>query len=632
MLRFIYKSSLRMAALAALQIASAEPAPGLIAQFEQNGSIDAMRLPNAAFYFSPNHPPSGLHGQGPLQVSLEGFVSVELRAQHSFQVESSGSAELFVNGASVLAFAGGGMSELSKPVRLNKGTNALRLAFTAKEGEPAQARVFWKTRSLALPIPIPLSALSHEPNHPLLRERNLLRQGAYAIAEYNCLRCHSDSSAKPKPLNAPSLARIGERLRSDWIASWLAEPSKHRSDARMPVVVNAEEGRAIAEFLASTAEPAPHEISGSADKGAKLFETLQCSRCHTVEPQHNDGRLSLSHAGQKYFRGALLDFLRNPRQHHSASRMPNFRLTEKEAGDLARFLAPQNPPTPAKATVSAGGRELVQTKGCLNCHAGPENLESKLHAKALAALQNLEAGCLDSSDSRTPRFPFRDGEKDAIRAALQAGKPVFPERASSIEVALRETETLRCATCHNAADGVIRLELIGGKLKPEWSARMIEGALPYKPRPWLAARMPSFHQHGAPLAEGLAALHGVPPTTPAEPPLDVDAAATGARLVSAAGGFSCVACHPVGANSSGVVVESPGVNFAYSGERLLRSFFDRWVMNPAALDPATKMPVYFDEAGHSQLLDFYEGDGPKQIEAMWHYIRQGDKMPPPPTP
>jgi len=145
-------------------------------------------------------------------------------------------------------------------------------------------------------------------------------------------------------------------------------------------------------------------------------------------------------------------------------------------------------------------------------------------------------------------------------------------------------------------------------------------------------RMPSFPAHAASLAVGLAALHGRPAETSPEPPLNAQSAETGAKLVSAAGGFSCVACHAVGSFTSGQVVETPGVNLAHSGERLLKSYFDRWVMNPVALEPNTKMPVYFDAQGRSQLTEILEGDGEKQINAIWQYVRLGPKMPLPPSP
>ena len=52
--------------------------------------------------------------------------------------------------------------------------------------------------------------------------------------------------------------------------------------------------------------------------------------------------------------------------------------------------------------------------------------------------------------------------------------------------------------------------------------------------------------------------------------------------------------------------------------------------NPLAIDPQTKMPVYFEE-GKSPLTEILDGDAEKQMTAIWHYLRLGDKMPTPDT-
>ena len=44
--------------------------------------------------------------------------------------------------------------------------------------------------------------------------------------------------------------------------------------------------------------------------------------------------------------------------------------------------------------------------------------------------------------------------------------------------------------------------------------------------------------------------------------------------------------------------------------------------NPLLVDPQTKMPVYFDDEGKSPLDKILGGDGDKQIEALWHFVRQ----------
>ena len=71
--------------------------------------------------------------------------------------------------------------------------------------------------------------------------------------------------------------------------------------------------------------------------------------------------------------------------------------------------------------------------------------------------------------------------------------------------------------------------------------------------------------------------------------------------------------------------ESEGLNFGLTGSRLLKPYFFRWMRAPLAVDPQTKMPGYFED-GKSALTDYYEGDGEKQINALYEYIRQGEKM------
>ena len=137
--------------------------------------------------------------------------------------------------------------------------------------------------------------------------------------------------------------------------------------------------------------------------------------------------------------------------------------------------------------------------------------------------------------------------------------------------------------------------------------------------------MPAFKSRAGLLANGLAAQHGYSPQTPAEPPIDMDLARIGQKLIGKDGGFSCVSCHGVGNMEALEVFESEGINFAYSSERLLPQYYRRWVRNPLSIDPQTKMPVYFDE-GKSPLTEALDGDAEQQIEALWQYLRLGTQM------
>jgi hypothetical protein len=110
----------------------------------------------------------------------------------------------------------------------------------------------------------------------------------------------------------------------------------------------------------------------------------------------------------------------------------------------------------------------------------------------------------------------------------------------------------------------------------------------------------------------------------------MELAKAGQKLAGKDGGFSCISCHATGPMLALEVFESEGINLAYSGDRLLPTYFRRWMRNPLSIDPQTKMPTYFDE-GKSPLTEILDGDAEKQITAIWEYIRLGDKMPLPRT-
>jgi hypothetical protein len=187
-------------------------------------------------------------------------------------------------------------------------------------------------------------------------------------------------------------------------------------------------------------------------------------------------------------------------------------------------------------------------------------------------------------------------------------------------------------------EGFPPLELLGGKLKPEWAARFIGGEIPHKIRyeahpkgePWLEARMPAFRSRARDLAVGLSARDGYGSRSPEHGPIDATLAGIGRKLVGKEGGFSCVSCHGVGSLLAMEVFESEGVNLVYSADRLQPDFYRRWLRAPTSVDPQTKMPVYFDE-GKSPLTEVLGGDADKQIAAIWEYLQLREKMQPPVT-
>jgi len=654
--------------LAAPTVRAAEKAgPGLTLTVTALDSAapaaDSTTAPNIWLYVEAGKSPTPFLPASRFSAVWEGFLNAELRSDLVFQAELSGGFKLEINGR--LAFEAsrsGGASAFSAPVRLNKGPNPLKASFTSPSRGDAWFRLS-ATEKGTNTSPIPLAMFTHT-GTPALQEAKRLRLGRELFLEHRCAKCHdyklSSESVPELSMDGPNLEGIGSRRNFDWMARWILDPKAQRASAHMPKLLRGEEpardAEAIAAFLASlksggevtwVESRAAEKTAAPALNGERenLFDKLHCGGCHTtpgakdIEP----GKSSLKHVAAKFSPGKLADFLGKPEAHYAWIRMPNFNLAAAEAKELADFLLAAADPPSAKATPEdpatlERGKRLVQTSGCLNCHV--LKLENKFSAPRLAQLApaKWQLGCLAAEakpESKAPQFGFTTEEREALQALGRTDRASLARHVPA-EFAERQTRALNCAACHGQIDGVPPVEVLGGKLKPEWAARFIAGAIPYKPRAerhpggeiWLEARMPAFKSRAELLARGLAAQHGYPPQTPPEPPIDRELARIGQQLVGKARGFSCVSCHGVGSQPATEVFESEGVNFAHAAERLLPDYYRRWLRSPTSIEPQTKMPVYFDE-GRSPLTEVLDGDAEKQIDAIWQYLRLGRDMPPP---
>jgi mono/diheme cytochrome c family protein len=626
------------------------PSQGLAVTFssQDNKSSDVTLAPSVSLYVPTEHTPTPFLSGGKFSAIWNGFLSAGLRGDYCFQAELNGTLKLEINGVLALEATGtNSASGLSKPIRLSKGTNIFKASFSSPASGDALVRLQWKPADSLLQ-PIPLAALTHA-DSPALQEGTKLRHGRELFLEHRCIKCHAgppSQSALPElAMDAPSFESIAARRQTAWMARWIADPKALRPTARMPKVLHGEktkdEAQAIVVFLASASTNSAARSSlfktspAQIKDGKQLFETLHCDACHnTPEASALDAKkISLNAVAQKFYPDSLAAFLKQPDAHFAWIRMPRFRLSEEQLNSLASYLLAGSGARAAKLPVDAAlakrGKKLVQSSGCLNCHA--LNLENQFSAKPLAELENVHAGCLaeKTESSKVPNFAFMADERDALQMFLASDRASL-RRHVPAEFAEREIRNLNCLNCHGPVDGIPSFEILGEKLKPEWAAKFIGGGIPDKPRPWLEAQMPAFPKRAELLAQGMAMQHGFPPQTPADSAVDKEASENGHRLVSASPlGFGCVQCHAVGPTAAMQVFEAPGINLAFAGERLQPAYFKRWIRNPQSVDPQAKMPGYFDDEGRSPLTEIYGGDGEKQIQAIWHYLRLGEKMPAP---
>lgn len=609
--------------------------------------VETLVVSNLCLYVGAGATPSPWLPTGPFEARVVGDLNLELRGDYQFHVESAGRFTLTLNETNVISAGGApGSNEWSAPIRLRKGPNSIRATLSRRHSEEAFFRVQWKGRGVS-PGPVPITAMKRTLDDTMaasLETSASVQRGRDLFLRYRCGKCHAPETRDAVPeiaMDAPSFEDLGRRRREDWVRQWILDPPSMRATATMPRMVRGsaagDEARAMAAWLGSlrsaTPEPSP---TGNAGVGRALFETLQCATCHTAPgaPQTTN-QISMSGVRAKFGSvGWLADYLQRPHAQFVWNPMPDFRLSAAEAGHLATWIFGTEPPAPgasvdAKEDWVRRGKEWVETRGCLACHAGPA--VTQYRAKTLAALPtDWTQGCISDtavSDARVPQYQFTELERADLRAFGRSDRRSL-ERHVPADFARRWVAALRCDECHVKIPGIPGLAQSGEKLRADWTQRLLSGAIGDKPRPWIQARMPSFPAYAVGLSEGLAAMSGFSTEPVVEGPVD-DALAMQGRTLVSAGGFSCVSCHAIGPLGASAVFEAPGVNFIYVAERLRYGYFERWVRNPQSIDPVTKMPLYFDEDGNSALADFFSGDGPKTIQALWHYMRQGRKMAPP---
>jgi len=584
--------------------------------------------------------PSPFIAPGPFTAVWEGVIHLDLRDRFIFQAELNGSFKLEINGKPVMEVtATGEMTKPTKRIRLNSRGNKFKATFKSPEKGDAFFRLYWSTPDYGNE-PIPPRYLKHAPNENLANGA-ALRRGRQLAAKHRCFKCHAtDVAGKAMPelsMDAPAFDGIGSRRDAGWMADWILNPTKLRQRATMPALLHGgtaeADAMAIASFLswqkADEAVPRVNADAATAELGRKLFTQLNCAACHTMASDSSVAvKVEIGEVRWKFGQvGLLAAFLKNPQAHYRWNRMPDFALEPEEAAALAVYLfhsagLTKRNPLPTDTAVIAKGRKLIQSTGCLNCHA--LELENHFNAPDIA---DLASGCLADKPAGAPGFAFVEGDREALRLFLREGR-VSLSQPSLAEFTLRQSDDLNCSNCHGQMALIPPLDVLGGKLKPERSRKILAGVLVKRERPWLSARMPAFPAQADDLAKGLALLHGHPPVTPPDVPLDAGKASIGRKLVSANGGFFCFSCHGIGELEPAQVFDAQGINLARVGDRLLPEYFRRWMRNPLRIDAQTKMPSYFHQ-GRSALFDVLDGDADRQIEALYHYILQGNWMNPP---
>ncbi len=304
----------------------------------------------------------------------------------------------------------------------------------------------------------------------------------------------------------------------------------------------------------------------------------------------------------------------------------------------------------ADAELARAGRDVFQRVGCAACHRlqhSGKRLASTLEARPLREL-TPDGGCLSESPAAgLPRYALDAEQRQALRAALAAVKQPLPKPTDAAAIH-RTLTTMNCYACHQRGElGGVEdqrnayfqsnqpemgdegripptLNGVGDKLRPQWMQRVFQQGA--KDREYMYTRMPRFGDGQLrDLAEALAREdQAQPPTVTADfSPRRLKVAG---RQMAGGLGYSCIKCHTFAKYKSEGI---QAISLTTMTQRLNEGWFQRYMLNPQAYRPGTRMPSAWPN-GKVLLPKILDGTAGTQIHAIWTYLSDGDRAAVPP--
>ncbi len=295
------------------------------------------------------------------------------------------------------------------------------------------------------------------------------------------------------------------------------------------------------------------------------------------------------------------------------------------------------------------GKGLFISHGCANCHRRSDVVPGADQSIVVKPLKDCQsnAGCLaDKVPNGVPNYDLTAVQKQRIASALHLADEATVDDAAQLHDFML---TMNCYACH--ARGVVggpdsarnayfatttpemgdesrlppNLHGVGDKLNDDYLAEVIANGA--DERPYMKTRMPAF---GNATPNGLAATiaridrrdEGHDGSAIES---EKDELLANGRLLCGNDGLACIKCHTfAGVGLPGI----QAIDMLRMTKRLRRDWFERYLLNPQAYRPGTRMPASFPD-GKSVLIKVADGRPADQIEAMWTYLLQEKDARPP---
>ena len=502
-------------------------------------------------------------------------------------------------------------------------------------------------------------------------DEHVVDGGYLLLAELNCTACHAVPKVWQERLSTklgPVLRGVGSRLDADQLWLFIRSPQYRKKGTQMPGMFAGEEGDAakvesLVEYLSSLKQDVPKLPVGDGAHGKELYHKVGCVACHQpgsdFRPEKAPADMEIEKPGNAsvpitfadtYDVNSLAYFLKDPLAHRPAGRMPDMRLTDQEAADIAAYLHVGR--QQEKATERAAlkippqgikkGQQLFVQMRCNTCHHTGDDSTQLPKLKDLAQL-NPKAGCLSAAQpTGTPRYDLNELQKRALRlaiTAIQKGAAPLLTAAQKIDW---QMSRLNCYACHDrdgkgapedpraqyftSNDGSAEslgelahmpphLDHTGRKLTRGWLEKILYGE-GGSVRPYMNTRMPNFGQ-----AQTQMIIDLLPEADQRETPVKIDVSglekhhrAELGRTLIGAKGLACISCHGLKDRKS---LGPPVIRLTHTVERLQPEYFKELLLNPQATQMGTMMPPMF--------MGRKKAD--QEIESIWTYLKEIEGQP-----
>ncbi len=470
------------------------------------------------------------------------------------------------------------------------------LPLTAAE---AEAIADWLLAERQLPEkPKPSKLAKPDPKAKVKTTAELHEFGQQLLLTKGCLACHQKNEFGESGLfGGGDLTYIAAKRPREFFAQWLQSPAALNRDHRMPTFeLTVEEREAIALALsvsekassAADSKTADKERQAKATNARELVRQHRCDLCHRLPQSTEVAKSPAPQAAALLSKSSRWEASCAIENAERAKSQPQFQLSKTAAAALATYFS-QRIAAAEKVASPPTGEQLLVENNCLACHAR----------------EPQPAGVL----------PKKFGDK---LVQLAAAKEEFASQLASFTPP--------------------SLNSVGDKLTDEALAAAITRAGPAH-RPYLQVQMPKFHlspEQTKQLAGHLIDVDRIPDyertKAPELAPEQLGAQFTarllaGKRLVGT-DGFSCTACHQVGSVQP---VKAPpnarGPTLSLPQNRLRKTWFDRWVRNPARIVPRMEMPSV-----QTPVRGVLQDNLHEQLAAVWQVLSTPGFEPPLPEP